>query len=91
LVVTKPTREILERALALPPAERVKLAQELLGSVLPDLPAEDELDAAFVTELRRRAERFLSGKAKKGIAAEEALAEIERRLERRRRTRGQTG
>jgi len=91
--VTEGTRDILKRALELPPEERVKLAQELLVSVEGDMDEdrELELEPAFVAELRRRAERVLSGEAGPGIPAEEALAEIERRRAERRRARGQAG
>ncbi|MCW8141489.1 MAG: hypothetical protein KIT58_21510, partial [Planctomycetota bacterium] len=44
---------LLSRVLALPPGERVKLAHELLGSVVADEEgdADEDVDPAFVAEL----------------------------------------
>ncbi|HZU98123.1 MAG TPA: hypothetical protein VFF73_15575 [Planctomycetota bacterium] len=56
----------------------MKLAEELLGSV--EDSAQDELDEELVAELRVRAERVLSGQAGRGIPADEALADVERKL-----------
>lgn len=51
--MTKPTRELLERALELPRPERERLARKLLESV-DEEDQGDELDPAFVKELERR-------------------------------------
>lgn len=87
--MTEATRELLNRALALPPGERMKLAHELLGSVVADKEGEviDDLDPEFVAELNRRAMDD-----RPGIPAEGAFKEVERRLAERRRARdGQAG
>lgn len=87
--MVRDTNELLKRALELPPAERLRLARELVESVddTPEGELEElaALDPEFVAELRRRAERVRSGKAGPGIPAEKALAEIERQLKKRRR------
>jgi hypothetical protein len=92
-LMTRAARDLLKRALELAPKERVKLAQELLGSIEEDGDDSDleALDPAFVARLRRDAAAFLSGKAPAGIPADEALDELERRLAAKRRARGQTG
>lgn len=85
--MTEATRELLNRALALPPGERVKLAHELLGSVVDEDEGGDavvDLDPAFVAELNRRA-----ADDRPGIPAEDAFREVERRLAERRRARDQ--
>lgn len=85
--MTEATRELLNRALALPPGERMKLAHELLGSVVADEEGDavDDLDPEFVAELERRAKDD-----RPGIPAEDAFKEVERRLAER-RARGQAG
>ena len=88
-LVTDATRDLLNRALDLPPGERVKLAHELLGSVVEDEEVEgalDDLEPEFLAELNRRA-----GDDRPGIPAGEAFAEVERRLAERRRARDQAG
>jgi hypothetical protein len=92
-LMTKAVRDLLKRALELAPKERVKLAQELLGSVEEDGDDSDPevLDPAFVARLRRDAEAFLSGKAPPGIPADEAFEALEKRLAAKRRARGQAG
>lgn len=85
--MTDATRDLLNRALELPPSERVKLAHELLGSVVADEEGEravEDLDPEFLAELNRRAVDD-----KPGIPADEAFAEVERRLAERRRARDQ--
>jgi putative addiction module component (TIGR02574 family) len=52
--MTEATRDLLKRALELPPGERVKLAHELLGSVVGD-DEDVEIDSEFAAELERRA------------------------------------
>ena len=86
--MTEATRELLNRALALPPGERVKLAHELLGSVVADEEgeADEDLDPEFLAELNRRA-----ADDRPGIPAADAFNEVERRLAERRRARDQTG
>ncbi len=85
--MTEATRDLLKRALELPPGERVKLAHELLGSVVADEESADgllDLDPEFVAELNRR----VADKTP-GIPADEAFAEVERRLAEHRRARDQ--
>lgn len=86
--MTEATRELLNRALALPPGERVKLAHELLGSVVADEEgeADEDLDSEFLAELNRRA-----ADDRPGIPAADAFNEVERRLAERRRARDQAG
>ncbi|MCO5166968.1 MAG: hypothetical protein M9894_11445 [Planctomycetes bacterium] len=84
--MTEAARELLRRALALSPGERVKLAHELLGSVVADDEWAEELDPAFVAELVRRA-----SDERPGVPADAAFDEVERRLAERRRARDQAG
>lgn len=86
--MTEATRELLNRALALSPGERVQLAHELLGSVVADEEGDvgETLDPEFVAELNRRA-----ADDSPGIPAANAFDEVERRLAERRRALDQTG
>ena len=74
--MTEATRELLNRALALPPGELMKLAHEPLGSVVADEEGDaiDELDPEFLAELERRV-----SDDRPGIPAEDAFKEVERR------------
>ena len=68
--------ELSHRARALPPEERVRLAEALLASVQePDA----EVDAAWAEEIKRRIAEIDSGKAKL-IPADEVFAEVRRLL-----------
>ena len=60
----------------LPPEEREWLAEELLAS----LDSEEQFSAEFKAMLDRRYEELVSGKVQ-GIPAEEAHAELRKRLE----------
>lgn len=51
--MTRAAKQILDDALALPEEERLDLASELLASV--DGPGDPDWDAAWLTELDRRA------------------------------------
>jgi putative addiction module component (TIGR02574 family) len=53
--------QLLTLALELPPEERAALADELIESLSP--PPDDEIDAAWREEVRRRLERLDSGQA----------------------------
>lgn len=64
--------ELTQKARALPPEERVRLAQELLASVQG---ADDEIDGAWEGEVKRRLLEVENGTAKP-IPAEEVFAEI---------------
>ena len=66
--------ELSRKARALPPEERVRLAEELLATVQEVDP---EVEAAWDEEIRRRIEEIDSGKAKL-IPAEEMFAEVRR-------------
>ncbi|HZE61039.1 MAG TPA: addiction module protein [Burkholderiales bacterium] len=66
--------ELARKARALPPEERVRLAEELLATVHEVDP---EVEAAWDEEIRRRIEEIDSGKAKL-IPAEEVFAEVRR-------------
>jgi len=66
--------ELSRKARALPPEERVRLAEELLATVQEVDP---EVEAAWGEEIRRRIEEIDSGKAKL-VPAEEVFAEVRR-------------
>jgi putative addiction module component (TIGR02574 family) len=80
--MSRKARTLLEQALKLPPAERLRLARRLEESVDE---ADDalELSPEWCEELDRRLDGILSGKTK-GIAADEALAAVRRGLKERR-------
>lgn len=66
--------ELVRKARALPPEERVRLAEELLATVQEVDP---EVEAAWDEEIRRRIAEIESRKAKL-IPAEEVFAEVRR-------------
>lgn len=70
------TDELSRKARALPPEERIRLAEELLSSVQE---SDEEIEAAWAEEIERRLEEVESGTAKL-IPAEEVFAEIRRLL-----------
>lgn len=53
--------EVLEQALQLSTADRARIAAELLASV--DGPPDPDADAAWATEIERRARRALAGES----------------------------
>jgi len=68
--------ELSQKARALPPEERVRLAEELLATVQEvDL----EIEAAWDEEIRRRIAEIDSGAAKL-VSADEVFAEVRRLL-----------
>jgi putative addiction module component (TIGR02574 family) len=68
--------ELSQKAQALPPEDRVRLAEELLATVQEvDL----EVEAAWDEEIRRRIAEVDSGAAKL-VAADEVFAEVRRLL-----------
>ena len=68
--------ELSQKARALPPEERVRLAEELLATVQEvDL----EIEAAWDEEIRRRIAEIDSGVAKL-VPADEVFAEVRRLL-----------
>lgn len=52
--MTQATRELLERALKLEPAERAVLVAELLASLDGDEPEDQAAEAAWADEIERR-------------------------------------
>jgi putative addiction module component (TIGR02574 family) len=89
--MTQETRELLERALKLPPEDRAILAEALHASVEPEDDRADEDDpalrAAWREELARRIRDYREGKVKP-IASDEVFAEARAVLERIRASRG---
>lgn len=67
--------ELSQRARALPPEERAKLAEELLASLQED--ADPEVEADGDEEIRRRVDEVERGVAKL-VPAEEVFAEARR-------------
>lgn len=66
--------ELSRKAQALPPEDRVRLAEELLATIQePDL----EVEAAWGAEIKRRIAEIDNGTAKL-IPAEEVFAEVRR-------------
>jgi putative addiction module component (TIGR02574 family) len=68
--------ELSRKARALPPEERIRLAEELLSSVQD---SDEQIEAAWAQEIERRLEEVENGTAKL-IPAEEVFAEIRRLL-----------
>lgn len=68
--------ELSRKARALPPEERIRLAEELLSSVQE---SDEEIEAAWAEEIGRRLEEVENGTARL-IPAEEVFAEIRRLL-----------
>lgn len=68
--------ELSRKARSLPPEERVRLAEELLSSVQG---ADEDVDADWAEEIKRRLDEVESGTAKL-IPAEEVFAEVRRLL-----------
>jgi putative addiction module component (TIGR02574 family) len=68
--------ELSSKARTLPPADRVRLAEELLATVHE---SDDEVEAAWDEEIRLRIADIDAGTAKL-IPAEEAFAEVRRLL-----------
>ncbi len=66
--------ELSRKARALPPGDRVRLAEELLATVQE---ADPEIEAAWDAEIKRRIAEIESGTAKL-IPAEEVFAEVRR-------------
>jgi putative addiction module component (TIGR02574 family) len=71
------TEELTQKARALPPEDRARLAEELLASLHEN--ADSEIEAAWDEEIRRRIMEIESGTAKL-IPAEEVFAEIRQML-----------
>lgn len=68
--------ELSRKARSLSPEERVRLAEELFSSVQG---ADEDVDAAWAEEIKRRLDEVESGTAEL-IPAEEVFAEVRRLL-----------
>jgi putative addiction module component (TIGR02574 family) len=68
--------ELVEQAMALPPAARLALADRLIDSV--EEPRDLEWELAWAAELTRRVKEYEAGEVK-AISASEALARIRAR------------
>lgn len=68
--------ELTAKARALPPADRVRLAEDLLSTVQE---VDEETEAAWDAEIRRRIAEIDAGTAKL-IPAEEVFAQVRRLL-----------
>lgn len=68
--------QIRNAAMSLSPAERQKLAEELLLSVTDE--EQDVIDAAWLDEVRRRDEEFTAGQST-SRPVEEILSKLEKR------------
>lgn len=71
-----PIEELTAKARALPPADRVRLAEDLLSTVQE---TDGEVEAACDAEIHRRIAEIDAGTAKL-IPAEEAFAQVRRLL-----------
>ena len=67
-----PIEDLTAKARALPPADRVRLSEALLSTVQE---ADDEVEAAWDAEIRRRIADIDAGTAKL-IPAEEVFAQV---------------
>lgn len=81
--MTQATRELLERALKLDPAERALLVAELLASLDGDEP-EDQVEAAWAEEIERRV-RAMPPAGAPLAAADDVFARLRAHLAERRR------
>lgn len=69
--------DLAQCATELPPEQLFTLARRILESVEPQ--GNDDIDSAWVVEIRDRIRRYDSGETK-GIPASEVFAEADRRL-----------
>ena len=69
---------ILAEALGLAPEERVLIAVELLASLDPEVPGEQDREADWIAEIERRARAAIAGSP--GVSWPEARARILDRL-----------
>jgi putative addiction module component (TIGR02574 family) len=77
--VPRSASELLDDALLLSHEERLELAVELLGSVLPEVPGVDRSDDEWIAEIERR---VAEATGSSGRPWREIRAEIESRLAR---------
>lgn len=73
-------KRLLKEALQLPDDERAELAAELMASF--DGPDDTDIEAAWATEIERRATKVLTGESQ-GNSWEEVQERIEHELRRR--------
>ena len=78
MTMALPAQDLYDAALALSENERLDLAARLLASV--DGPADDDWDAAWLTELDRREQAARSGEAAVGAEWSEVRARVRARL-----------
>ena len=76
--MANPIDELSQRAKALPPEDRARLAEELLASLAPH---DADVEAAWDVELRRRVDEIDRGEAR-WVPAEETFAGVRRALRR---------
>lgn len=82
--MTESTRELLERALQLNPTERALLVAELVASLDAGEEPQDQVDAAWATEIERRVREMPASSA--GLrGADEVFASLRAHLQERRR------
>ena len=74
--MTRAAETLLQEALALPVGERAEVAAELLASL--DGEPEEGVEAAWTSEIQRRADRVVRGEAN-GRPWSEVLGDLERR------------
>jgi hypothetical protein len=72
--------QLLSDALRLSDEERLELAMELLGSVMPQVPGRDRPDREWIEEIERRARAASSGSP--GLSWQDVRSEIETKLAR---------
>ena len=73
--MTSPVEELVQRARALSPRDRARLAEELLASL--DEESDSDAEAAWEQEIGRRVEDIKAGRSKL-ISAEQVFAETAR-------------
>ena len=76
----KSAQQLLSDALQLSEQERLELAIELLGSVVPEVPGTDRTDREWIEEIERRARAASNGSP--GLSWQGVRAEIEGKLAR---------
>jgi len=76
--MTSRAQELLREALTLPIAERADVAAELLASLDAETDHPAEVEAAWASEIERRARRVIAGESA-GVAWEDVRAKIDLR------------
>jgi putative addiction module component (TIGR02574 family) len=78
LVMMPQSEQILRDALALTPAERAELVEQILASI--DFPARQGIDAAWAREAEARIDAYEQGQIKT-VPAEDVFGEIDRQAQ----------